>query len=525
MRRVTVTVLVTTYNHEAFIAQALDGILAQQTDVPFEVVVIDDASTDATQDIVRDVRDRHPDRVRLAFNAVNENSNRRFREEWECCDSEYVALLDGDDYWTSPRKLARQVAALETHRSWSICTHDVEVMPDDPAQPSSRFNGPDFRRTLGMADLWARNFIPGCSPVLRRTLRRRLPAWYDDAPWGDWPLYLLCADRGPIAYLDDVMGVYRLHAGGLWSTAAKELHLRQDIAFLEKMSTRMPHQAAAIGCELARRRRALTVELRQAPLRSPALRRWLAAGPPSPEEEQRLGALLARHTEPGAQVVRVHREPRRSWTAWEPLRLPPPPPRFAGWRAGEGSAGSVVLPWVGADHVYELSLHYPGSTGPPLARATIVGEPAGEGDGTAPLAAPATPGAGKPFVRVEPVVVQCRRGGGAATVTWSTGDGSPGILLLSVYPVTAGLTVPGEPSIAALEALRRAGAEYLLVPEAGAWWLKRDPALRRHLHRYRLVGHEPGLARLYDVRGLRRRARAAVGRARTGARRRLSRPR
>jgi hypothetical protein len=508
MTPVRLTVIVTTFNHEAFAAQALQSVLAQETAVPFQVVVIDDASTDATRDIVRGLRDRHPERVHLAFNDVNENSNRRFREEWERCGSEYVATLDGDDYWTSTDKLARLVTVLDERPECAICFHDVEVVPDDPEHLAWVNNGPDWNRPLGIDDLWATNFIAGCSPVLRRSLLPRLPRWYDDLPIGDWPLYLLSAERGSIVFVDEVMGVYRLHAGGVWTGRAEEERLRLMVALMEEMGRHMPRHAAAAAFQAARWRRALAVERHHAPLRSPELRRWLVAGRPAGRLEEGLDAFVARHAGPDASVIRVQREPRRSWTAAAPLRLPPAPARFAGWPVAEGPAGSAVLPWLSADRVYELSLHVPGSRAAPLARATAVGEPVGEvEDRPAPIAGE-DPRAGEPFVRLEPVVVRCRRGAGAARVTWSTGDGSPGQLWLAFYPVTAGVTEPGGPSIAALEALREAGAEYLLVPEAGAWWLQRDRRLRRHLRlRYRLVGDEPGLGRLYDVREPRTRAR------------------
>ena len=200
MSAVPLTVLLTTYNHEAFIAQALESVLAQETDVPFEVV------RHRRRVHGRDARHRPrgcataiPAASAWPSTTVNENSNRRFREEWERCGSEYVALLDGDDYWTSPAKLARLVAVLEQRRDCSICFHDVEVVPDDPDLPAWVNNGPEWDRPVGIEDLWATNFIAGCSPVLRRSLLPRLPRWYDDAPFGDWPLYLLCADRGSIA--------------------------------------------------------------------------------------------------------------------------------------------------------------------------------------------------------------------------------------------------------------------------------------------------------------------------------------
>ena len=104
----TITVLLTTYNHERFIEQPLTSMVEQQTSFPFEVVVIKDCSTGRTRAIVD-----HPSRVRTVLALVNPNSNRLFAAEWTRSRADYVAMLDGDHYWTAPDERQRQVELLE----------------------------------------------------------------------------------------------------------------------------------------------------------------------------------------------------------------------------------------------------------------------------------------------------------------------------------------------------------------------------------------------------------------------------
>src|SRR5262245_33635756 len=106
--RPLVTVIVTTYNHERFIEQALASVIQQKTTFPYDVVVIEDCSTDRTPELFRDFAASYSNQVRLALAPVNENSNRLFAETWASCGSEFVATLDGDDYWSSPEKLQKQ---------------------------------------------------------------------------------------------------------------------------------------------------------------------------------------------------------------------------------------------------------------------------------------------------------------------------------------------------------------------------------------------------------------------------------
>ena len=126
MDKIKVSVVCLAYNHASYIRDALEGFLSQVTGFPFEVIVHDDASTDGTAGIIRDYSERFPDIIRPVFQKENQYSKgipiaRDFI--FPMVRGDYVALCEGDDYWTDPLKLRKQVEALENHPDADICTH------------------------------------------------------------------------------------------------------------------------------------------------------------------------------------------------------------------------------------------------------------------------------------------------------------------------------------------------------------------------------------------------------------------
>ena len=124
------SVVCITYNHEKFIRRALDGFVMQRTNFSFDVLIHDDASTDRTADIIREYEQKYPD----LFTVIYEKEN-QWKKKDICRDivfpkvrGEYVALCEGDDYWTDPLKLHKQVEFLETHPEYAICFHPVTVV-------------------------------------------------------------------------------------------------------------------------------------------------------------------------------------------------------------------------------------------------------------------------------------------------------------------------------------------------------------------------------------------------------------
>src|SRR5262245_63387032 len=116
-----VSVIVVTYNHERYIVQALDTVLSQEAPFEFEVLLSEDCSTDRTREIVLHYSRLYPDRIRLFLSERNLNTNKVTLRALRAARGTYVALLDGDDYWTSREKLARQVQFLHSHPEYALC--------------------------------------------------------------------------------------------------------------------------------------------------------------------------------------------------------------------------------------------------------------------------------------------------------------------------------------------------------------------------------------------------------------------
>lgn len=251
-----VSVSVTTYNHERFIARALDGILAQRTAFDFEVVVGDDCSTDGTWDIVLDYRRRHPGRIRLVRPDRNlgRNGTPMFVETLRLCRGQYVAMQDGDDYWTAEHKLQRQADFLDAHPECSLCYHNADRVHDDGSRPPSPSNPEGHPAFATLDDILVTNFVSSPSPMVRREVVARLPDWFGRSPFGDYPLYLLAADRGPLGFISEAMAVYRIHPGGTWSSGQELRRARDMVEFFAGIDGELlERNRAAISRVLARR--------------------------------------------------------------------------------------------------------------------------------------------------------------------------------------------------------------------------------------------------------------------------------
>ena len=123
-----------TYNHENFIRQALDGCLMQQTNFPIEIIIHDDASTDNTANIIREYQGKHPHLIKTILQRENQYSAMGFgfiSNVFKEAQGKYIALCEGDDYWTDPLKLQKQVDFLEANPDFAICFHNAVVINED----------------------------------------------------------------------------------------------------------------------------------------------------------------------------------------------------------------------------------------------------------------------------------------------------------------------------------------------------------------------------------------------------------
>lgn len=219
-----ISVAVVTYNHEPYIRQALDSVFAQRVSHAYEVVIGDDGSTDGTRQIVREYAERHNDRVRLLLHETNLGCTRNAERIINACRGEYLALIDGDDYWIDPLKLQRQADYLDAHPTCTVSFHQVAAL-DEHGELDWLLVPANQPRRCDMAALMTEVMVPTGSMMMRRRCLVPLPDWLGDAYPPDLALKALCADQGTLDYLEETMSVYRQH-GGSWTSTQQEQRLQ-----------------------------------------------------------------------------------------------------------------------------------------------------------------------------------------------------------------------------------------------------------------------------------------------------------
>jgi glycosyltransferase involved in cell wall biosynthesis len=241
-----VSVCVQTYNHEPFIAEALDSILEQRTSFPFEVLVGEDDSTDVTRPIVQDYERRYPELIRAFYHRGDDKlyidgrktGRRNFVNNLRNARGKFIALLDGDDYWTDPDKLQKQVYMLSVHKGLQSCFHrawKVNEAAERELFPPKEKN----KETFTKKELLHSNFIATSSVMFRNWDAWDLPEWFFRVPMADWALHLLNAGKGDIGFVDAPMSVHRQHGEGAWvglrEMDALALRFREVDIFSEAM--------------------------------------------------------------------------------------------------------------------------------------------------------------------------------------------------------------------------------------------------------------------------------------------------
>ncbi len=238
-----VSIICPTYNHARFIGPCLDGFLSQETAFPVEILVHDDASTDGTAAIVRAYRDRYPHLIRATLQRENQYSRGVHVADAmvRLARGRYVATCEGDDYWISPTKLQRQVEVLEGHPDCLLCGARTFVHRDGAATPHAiepRVPVPELGGLDPTDIIYEKWYLKTASRVFRRALwMAYLDAIGPAAPSGDWlfTLYGIAraqAEAARFYCLDEVVAVYREHAGGVWSGLDEKKRLRKSLSAL-----------------------------------------------------------------------------------------------------------------------------------------------------------------------------------------------------------------------------------------------------------------------------------------------------
>lgn len=257
MEEITVSVAMTAYNHGKYIKQAIDSVLHQQTDFKYELVVGDDASPDNTQEIIKELYKKHPDKLKPILREKNIGAIKNIVDIVSHCNGKYVAFLEGDDFWTDPNKLQKQVDFLEKNPDYVACFHKNKVVDEDNNIISEKdmsfckheeYTLEDYRNfdlpgqtgtSIVRGDVFKQFFLNETINDIYRTVRY--------TP-GDRILSICLLFYGKIYCSNDVMSAYRSvikSKASNWSS-----RYAQDNAFVHLHFVKMRREIEEIGQKL-----------------------------------------------------------------------------------------------------------------------------------------------------------------------------------------------------------------------------------------------------------------------------------
>ena len=214
-----VSVCMITYNHENYIREAIEGVLMQNIDFDMELVISNDCSTDTTDTIIKEIIQSHPKGSLIKYFSHKQNLGMmpNFIFALQQCVGEYIALCEGDDYWTDENKLQQQLTFLDTNNDYAGCFHNVlvinEMVPDFKPKPWRTYGKQDFTQPDTFSKV---ALFHTCSFVFRQRFLE-FPAWFEKVKSGDMALFSLVAAKGKLRLIDGIMAVYRKNEKGVTS--------------------------------------------------------------------------------------------------------------------------------------------------------------------------------------------------------------------------------------------------------------------------------------------------------------------
>ena len=224
------------YNHEPYIRECLEGFVMQKTNFRFVAIVHDDASTDKTADIIREYEAKYPEIIKPIYETENQYSKhdgsigRIMNAAIDATGAKYVALCEGDDYWTDPYKLQKQVDFLEEHEEYSMCFHRSKVLLEKMSEVYLNcFQIED--RDYGATELFQKWIVPTASIVYRNTAPFPKLIASERILNGDIVLVEKCAHVGLVRGISEFMSVYRIQYSGV--TYNEEMSKNRTIRYPE----------------------------------------------------------------------------------------------------------------------------------------------------------------------------------------------------------------------------------------------------------------------------------------------------
>ncbi len=231
-----VSVCTLAYNHAPYIRECLDGILMQKTNFAFELLIHDDASTDGTADIIREYEAKYPDIVKPIYQTENQYSKGvkiSSTYQFPRAKGKYIAMCEGDDYWTDPLKLQKQVDFMEANPEYSLCFHNAKVIYQDEDKESHIFANIEDREYRG-EELINKFLIPTASALFTEKAKNEYisRAYNPNYSYADLVIWLSCYEVGKIRGINENMSIYRRNKGSVsYYPRANDIRMKQVIEF------------------------------------------------------------------------------------------------------------------------------------------------------------------------------------------------------------------------------------------------------------------------------------------------------
>lgn len=212
-----VSIAVTVYNLEQYIEPCINSILNQQTDFDYQIIVGEDCSTDNSRKVLLKLKDAHPNKIKLIFNNKNLGNHANWFSIFEQCETKYIGVMDGDDWWIDSLKLQKQIDFLDAHPFFSMCVTASEQRFESKNKKTNIFRASSPKNGYNIEHIIKKNFINSSTVVFSKKFLKK-PAGYDRYPYNDWPLWVELAKKGPIGYIEDITTVYRIHKSNEYGT-------------------------------------------------------------------------------------------------------------------------------------------------------------------------------------------------------------------------------------------------------------------------------------------------------------------
>lgn len=249
MKKVSVSMI--TYNHENYIAQAIEGALMQKTNFPFEIVIGEDYSTDGTREIVFDYARKFPEIIRVITSGENVGAQANLIRMLNVCKGKYIALCEGDDYWTDPNKLQKQVDFLETHPDYCLVHSDFNILIDKMNKIYLSVNK-KRNKIIPQGDIFEdlliNNFIVTVTVCARADVLKKATDFElfkkKNFLSGDYPTWLEMSHLGKIHYIDEPMATYRM----LEESASHSKYPQKFVKYIKSTCDQVSYFVEKYGC-------------------------------------------------------------------------------------------------------------------------------------------------------------------------------------------------------------------------------------------------------------------------------------